>query len=109
MSVDPRDTVDVSSSSNSSCSTGELLEALNGAEAAQAEAFGRSSGTDAIAIREAMTATKTLKSQIQQLQGTQDLTIAFNRELYAVRRQCRDGSQRFSHSSLVHSSPRDQL
>ena len=84
MSYDARDTVDQSHSSNSSCSTGELIDALNQAEAAQAEAFVRTSGEDAVAIREAMTATKTLRTQIQQLHGTEDFTVAFNRSLYAV-------------------------
>ena len=66
MSFDPRDN-EQSSSSEGSCSTGEAIEALNNAEAAQAEAFGRTSGTDAVSIREAMVATRGLREQMQQL------------------------------------------
>ena len=83
MSFDPRDN-EWGSSSEGSCSTGDVIEALYNAEAAQAEAFGRTTGVDAVNVREAMVATRVLREQIQQLQGTEDLTAAFRRDLYAI-------------------------
>ena len=84
MSYDARDNVERSSSSEGSCSTGEVIEALHGAESAQAEAFGRSTGSDAIAIRKAMEDTRALRTQIESLQGTSDLSVAFRKDLYAI-------------------------
>jgi len=71
-------------SQNSSVSTGEVLHALKSTQFAQQRALTTMIGDDALKAAAAAEETRNLINEIENMNGTEDLKAAFNRDLYKV-------------------------